>query len=319
MVAMDVDNGLVDRVAIVTGAGGGLGRSHALALAAAGATVVVNDLGVATDGSGSEELAAQRVVDEIRAAGGRAIASTSDIATWSGSEQLIHDTVDRLGRLDILVNNAGIVRDGPIADMTEDDLHAVLAVHLAGMFGPMRHAASYWRASPAAATGEKRRVINTTSPSGLFSIGNANYSAAKAGVAGVTALAARELASYDVTVNAIAPRAMTRMTQDIPRIQAGASATATGLVPYAPEHVSTLVRWLADDKAESVSGHVFLVYGGFVGIVDGWTTGPVARSESGWGVTDLDEIVPNLVRHAAPVAGKNGERPAEDALTIGTQ
>jgi NAD(P)-dependent dehydrogenase (short-subunit alcohol dehydrogenase family) len=183
----------------------------------------------------------------------------------------------------------------------------------------MRHAAAYWRESPATATGERRRIVNTTSPSGLFSVGNANYCAAKAGVAGVTVLAARELASYDVTVNAVAPRAMTRMTRDIPRIQAGASATATGLVPYAPEHVSTLVRWLAGDRAESVSGHVFLVYGGFLGIVDGWTTGPLARSESGWKFADLDEIVPDLVRQAAPAAGINGERPAEAALTIGTQ
>ncbi|MDX6418143.1 MAG: hypothetical protein QOG28_2763 [Trebonia sp.] len=310
---------LAGRVAIVTGAGRGLGRSHALSLAAAGATVVVNDLGVAVDGGDAEVLAAQQVADEICAAGGRAVADTADISTWSGSERLVAGTIDRFGRLDVLVNNAGILRDGAIADMAEGDLDAVLAVHLKGTFGTMRHAVAYWRGRTADATGEHRRVINTTSPSGLFSIGNANYCAAKAGVAALTALAAREFAPFGVAVNAVAPRALTRMTEDIPRLAAGANSTAGGLVPYAPEHVSRLVTWLAGDHADDVSGHVFLVYGGFIGLVDGWTTGPVARSERAWSSPDLDEVVSDLVRRAAPAAGLNGERPAKDAITAGTQ
>ena len=306
-------------VAVVTGAGRGLGRSHALALAASGMRVVVNDLGVGIGGADRDESPADTVVSEIEAAGGEAVSDHSDISTWEGGSNLVARVVEDYGRFDVLVTNAGILRDSTIADMTESDVDAVMAVHVKGTLGPLSHAARYWRSHPEAADVECRRVITTTSPSGLFSVGNANYSLAKSGIAGLTLLASRELAAYGATVNSIAPRALTRMTDGIARIRDGASPTPGGLQPYAPEHVSTLVSWLAGSRASGVTGHVFLVYGGFISVVDGWTSGAPARSASGWVMSDLDSLIPDLVGSAQPPAGLNGERPAEHEILIGTQ
>ena len=201
------------RVVVITGAGNGIGRAHALAFAAQGAKVVVNDLGGARDGAGSSASPAQAVADEIAAAGGEAVANTDDISTWAGAERLIGQAIDTFGGLDVVVNNAGILRDRMIVTMTEPDWDAVLGVHLKGTFAVLHHAAAYWRQRTKQGHANDARVINTTSPSGLFgNPGQANYGAAKAGIASLTVIAARELDRYGVTVNAIAPTALTRMT-----------------------------------------------------------------------------------------------------------
>jgi len=202
------------RVAIVTGAARGLGRAHALAFAAAGAAVVVNDYGVALDGTGADTGPAQQVVDEIVAAGGRAVDNGDDVADWAGAQRLVQTALDAFGRLDVLVNNAGFLRDRMLANLGEDEWDAVIRVHLKGHFAPMRHAAAYWRAESKAGRQPEARVINTSSGAGLLgSIGQGNYAAAKAGIATLSIVAAAEFARYGVTVNAIAPAARTRMTE----------------------------------------------------------------------------------------------------------
>src|SRR5580765_2106901 len=205
---------LSGKVAIVTGAGRGIGRAHALALAGAGAKVIVNDLGAALSGEGHDDTPAQQVADEIRAAGGEAAANGENVADFAGAERLVRQAVDELGRLDILVNNAGILRDRMLVNMTEAEWDAVINVHLKGHFAPTRHAAAYWRERSKEGEEVRGRVINTSSPSGVFgNVGQANYGAAKAGIAGFTLIAAQELARYGVTVNCIAPNARTRMTE----------------------------------------------------------------------------------------------------------
>src|SRR5438477_2640527 len=207
---------LSGKVASVTGAGRGIGRSHALALAAAGARVVVNDLGAGVAGEGSDAGPAEQVVEEIRAAGGEAVANGENVADFAGAERLVRQAVDELGRLDILVNNAGILRDRMLVNMEEDEWDAVVAVHLKGHFAPTRHAAAHWRERSKTGEEVRARVINTSSPSGVFgNVGQANYGAAKAGIAGFTLIAAQELGRYGVTVNCVAPNARTRMTESI--------------------------------------------------------------------------------------------------------
>src|SRR5271165_4065825 len=214
------------RVVVITGAGNGIGRAHALAFAAQGAKVVVNHLGDSRDGTGSSAGPAQAVADEITAAGGDAVANTEDISSWAGAERLIGQAVDAFGGLDVVVNNAGILRDRMIVTMTEPDWDAVIGVHLKGTFAVLHHAAAYWRQRAKQGHANDARVINTTSSSGLFgNPGQANYGAAKAGIASLTVIAARELDRYGVTVNAIAPTALTRMTQDIEMMRAAAAST----------------------------------------------------------------------------------------------
>ena len=204
------------RVVVVTGAGNGIGRAHALAFAAEGAKVIVNDLGGSRDGSGASAGPAQAVVDEIRAAGGEAVANTDDISSWAGGENLVNQAVQTYGTLDVLVNNAGILRDKMLVNMSEAEWDAVLTVHLKGTFMMSRHAASYWRDRSKSGETVDARIINTTSPSGLFgNLGQTNYGAAKAGIAAFSIIAAGELGRYGVTVNAIAPTALTRMTEDL--------------------------------------------------------------------------------------------------------
>ncbi|MGH3716323.1 MAG: SDR family oxidoreductase [Micromonosporaceae bacterium] len=288
-----------DRVVIVTGAGRGIGRAHALAFAAEGARVVVNDVGVAADGTGASATPAQQVVDEIVALGGTATANTDDVADWSGAARLIATAVEAYGRLDVLVNNAGFVRDRMLVNLAEDEWDAVVRVHLKGHFAPLRHAAAHWRARRKAGELTHARVINTSSGAGLLgSVGQANYSAAKAGIAALTLVAAAELDRYGVTVNAIAPAARTRMTE---RTFADAmAAPADGFDAMAPENVSPLVVWLGSTESAGVTGRVFEVDGGRVSLADGWRHGPVIDKADRWHPAELGPVVRKLLADATP-------------------
>ena len=305
-------SGICDgRIVIVTGAGGGIGRAHALAFAQEGAQVVVNDLGGARDGTGASAGPAQTVVDEITAAGGQAVANTDDISTWAGSEALVKQAVDHFGGLDVVVNNAGILRDKMLVNMTEAEWDAVIAVHLKGTFAPTRHAAAYWREQSKAGNDVDARVINTTSPSGLFgNVGQTNYGAAKAGIAGFTLIAAQELERYGVTVNAIAPTALTRMTEDLPLVQEMAKHAEGGVNPLAPENISPLVVWLGSAASRGITGRVFSVLGGLITVTEGWVNGPQVNRTGAWTPGELGEVIPDLVAEAAPNADMMGNRPA---------
>ncbi|MEU2619218.1 SDR family oxidoreductase [Streptomyces sp. NPDC007157] len=263
------------RVVVVTGAGRGLGRAHALAFAAEGARVVVNDLGVGLDGVPGPDSPAGAVVDEIRAAGGEAVAHGGDIATTAGAASLIGTAVDTYGRLDTLVNNAGFLRDRMLVNLGEDDWDAVVRVHLKGHFLPLRHAAAHWRAEAKAGRTPVARIVNTSSGAGLLgSVGQGNYSAAKAGIVGLTLVAAAELARYGVQVNAVAPAARTRMTERA--FAATMAAPGSGFDAMAPENVSPLVVWLGSAASAGVSGRVFETEGGRITVMEGWRAGPTA-------------------------------------------
>ncbi|MBX6387839.1 MAG: SDR family oxidoreductase [Frankia sp.] len=297
------------RVVVITGAGGGIGRAHALAFAAEGAKVVVNDLGGARDGTGASAGPAQAVVDEIRAAGGEAVANTEDISTWEGSRALIQQAIDTFGGLDVLVNNAGILRDKMLVNMTEEMWDAVIRVHLKGTFGSAHHAAAYWRDRAKAGEANDARIINTSSPSGIFgNQGQTNYGAAKAGIAAFTIIASQELARYGVTVNAIAPTALTRMTEDLGFVQAQLQERPDGWNPLAPENISPLVVWLGSPLSKDVTGRVFSVTGGTISVAEGWVNGPTVSREGRWEPGELTEIVPDLVAKAAPNADMFGNR-----------
>jgi len=294
------------RVVIVTGAGNGIGRAHAMAFAAEGAKVVVNDLGGSRDGAGTSAGPAQAVVDEITGFGGTAAANTDDISTWAGAENLVRQAVEMYGGLDVLVNNAGILRDRMVVSMTERDWDAVVAVHLKGGFAMLHHAARYWRERSKAGADNDARVINTTSPSGLFgNAGQSNYGAAKAGVASLTVIAAAELARYGVTVNAIAPTALTRLTDDIAMMRQAAETT-----DLSPEAVSPLVVWLGSAASRGVTGRVFGVWGNRITVQEGWVNGPSAEAGARWSQRELSEVVPGLVAKAAANADATGERRA---------
>jgi NAD(P)-dependent dehydrogenase (short-subunit alcohol dehydrogenase family) len=274
------------KVAIVTGAGRGIGREHALALSRAGARVVVNDLGVSLAGETAGESPAEQVVDEITSAGGEAVADGENVADFEGARRMVEHAVDAFGRLDILVNNAGILRDRMLVNMEEAEWDAVVQVHLKGHFAPTRHAASYWRDRSKAGEEVRARVINTSSPSGVFgNVGQANYGAAKAGIVGFTLIAAQELGRYGVTVNCLAPNARTRMTEaafgEIPRPDGGFD-------PADPANNSPVVVALAADEAQDITGQVFFVYGGAVNVLRGWEAGELLASEERW---DADELL----------------------------
>jgi NAD(P)-dependent dehydrogenase (short-subunit alcohol dehydrogenase family) len=274
------------KVAIVTGAGRGIGREHALALAGAGARVVVNDLGVSLAGDAAGDSPAEQVVDEITSAGGEAIADGENVADFDGAKRMVAHAIDAFGRLDILVNNAGILRDRMLVNMEEAEWDAVIQVHLKGHFAPTRHAASYWRDRSKAGEEVRARVINTSSPSGVFgNVGQANYGAAKAGIVGFTLIAAQELGRYGVTVNCLAPNARTRMTEaafgEIPRPDGGFD-------PADPANNSPVVVALAADEAQDITGQVFFVYGGAVNVLRGWEAGELLASGERW---DADELL----------------------------
>ncbi|MEV6162252.1 SDR family oxidoreductase [Streptomyces sp. NPDC052052] len=270
------------RVVVVTGAGRGLGRAHALAFAAEGARVVVNDLGVGLDGSGAGSGPAQQVVDEIRASGGEAVAHGGDIATTEGAASLVATALDTFGRLDTLVNNAGFLRDRMLVNLDEDDWDAVMRVHLKGHFLPLKHAAAHWRAEAKAGRTPEARVINTSSGAGLLgSVGQGNYAAAKAGILGLTLVSAAEMGRYGVQVNAIAPAARTRMTEET----FAETMTAPGEGEFdamAPENVSPLVVWLGSAASAGVTGRVFEAEAGRITVMEGWQPGPTADKGARW-------------------------------------
>ncbi|MDN3359053.1 SDR family oxidoreductase [Actinomadura sp. DC4] len=290
------------RVVIVTGAGRGLGRAHALEFARQGAAVVVNDLGVTRDGAGSAgEGPAHDVVHEIEALGGRAVASDHDVATADGAAALVATTVSSFGRLDTLVNNAGFLRDRMLVNLGEDEWDAVMRVHLKGHFLPLRNAAAHWRAETKAGRPVAARVINTSSGAGLYgNVGQANYSAAKAGIVGLTLVAAAELARYGVTVNAIAPAARTRMTEGLFDDMMAAPEEEGAFDVMAPENVSPLVTWLGSAESGEVTGRVFEVKGGEICVVDGFRHGPSTDKGARWDPADLGPVVTSLVAKAAP-------------------
>ncbi len=287
------------RVVIVTGAGRGLGRAHALAFAREGAKVVVNDLGVSLDGRDPSGGPAAAVVDEIRAAGGEAIASTADIADWEQSAGLVRAALTAFGRLDVVVNNAGFVRDRMFANATEDEWDAVMRVHLKGHFCLSRHAAAHWRDEAKAGRPVDARIVNTSSGAGLQgSVGQSAYSAAKGGIAALTLVQAAELARYGVTANAIAPSARTRMTETV--FADMMKKPEQGFDVMDPANVSPLVVWLGSAASREVTGRVFEVAGGSISLADGWRTGPRAEREARWEPAEVGDAVRELIAKAAP-------------------
>ena len=275
------------RVAIITGAGRGLGREHALALASNGARVIVNDLGAANDGEGADETPAEEVAAEIRAQGGEAIANGDDVADWAGAEQLVRTAVDAYGDLDILVNNAGILRDRTIVNMTEAEWDGVISVHLKGHFAPTHHAAVYWRAEHKAGRAKRRNLVHTSSTSGLFSNpGQANYGAAKSGIATFSQIAAKELDRYDVVSNCISPGARTRLTLATPGLEDIMSPLGEGFDEWDPANVSPLVAYLSSTEC-AFSGETFFVQGGMVKRVESWAMGDGVEQSERWTVDAL--------------------------------
>jgi NAD(P)-dependent dehydrogenase (short-subunit alcohol dehydrogenase family) len=283
--------GLFDgKVAIVTGAGRGIGREEALLLAREGAAVVVNDLGGSSEGAGADATPAQQVVDEIIAGGGRAAANYGSVASFSDAKELIDQAVDTFGGLDVLVNNAGILRDKMSFNMDEDEWELVVDVHLKGHFCTSRHAASYWRArSKATSAPVGGAIVNTASESGLYgNAGQVNYAAAKAGIASMTIVMARELERVGVRVNCIAPVARTRLTEAV----AGdyMQAKEGEFDKFAPENVAAVAAWLASDLCAGISGQVVKVQGGVVQLLEGWRPLTEATSGKPWTIDAVDEV-----------------------------
>jgi NAD(P)-dependent dehydrogenase (short-subunit alcohol dehydrogenase family) len=280
-------------VVVVTGAGQGLGRAHALAFAEHGASVVVNDVGVAES---------QAVVDEIVADGGAAVAGPGDVADWDQAAGVVEAALDAFGGLDVLVNNAGLVRDRMLVNMSEEEWDTVVRVDLKGHFCPLRHAAAHWRDRARAGQPVAARVINTSSGAGLLgSVGQGNYAAAKAGVAALTQVAAVELGRYGVTVNAIAPAARTAMTEAV-FAETMRPPGPSEFDPMDPANVSPLVVWLGSEQSGHVTGRVFEVEGGVVSVADGWQHGPREDRGERWDPGDLGPVVARLLDEAAPSA-----------------
>ncbi len=277
------------RVAIITGAGRGIGREHALLFAAEGAKVVVNDLGGALDGSGDDRSAAEQVVEEIKASGGEAVVNTDDVADWEGGKRLIGSAVEAFGDVHVLVNNAGILRDRMIVNMTEEDWDSVIHVHLKGHFVPTHYAATYWRERAKAGEEVAACVINTSSTSGLLgNPGQANYGAAKAGIAAFTVIAAQELGRYGVRVNAIAPAARTRMTELTPGLSdiVRRPQDESQFDVWDPANISPLVAYLATEECP-LTGRVFFVQGGTVRNFQNWTMTESIDRQARWTVEEL--------------------------------
>jgi NAD(P)-dependent dehydrogenase (short-subunit alcohol dehydrogenase family) len=279
------------RVAIVTGAAGGIGREHALEFARQGAKVVVNDLGPA-----------QAVVDEIRQSGGEAVGNNDDVSDWEGAGRLVRTALDTFGELHVLVNNAGILRDKMFVNMDIDMWDAVIKVHMRGTFAPTKHAVAHWREQHKAGTPvDHPRIINTSSPSGLYgNVGQSNYGAAKAGIAAFTVILAEELARLGVTVNAIAPSALTQMTEGLDAYVAAVTEIKerTGFDAGSPANIAPVVVWLASPEAAEVTGRVFNVKGGSISVAEGWVAGPEVNRESTWQAGELGEVIPSLLAQA---------------------
>jgi NAD(P)-dependent dehydrogenase (short-subunit alcohol dehydrogenase family) len=300
------------RVVVVTGAGRGIGREEALELAREGARLVVNDVGAARDGTGEDATPAQEVVDEIKTMGGEAVANYDDISEFDGAKRVVQQAVETFGTLDVLVNNAGILRDRMLVNMSIDEWDAVIKVHLRGAFATSHHAANYWRDRSKAGESVDARLINTSSSSGIYgNVGQANYGAAKAGIAAFTVITAMELARYGVTVNAIAPAALTRMTEDLVRWQ-GDDGEKPVWDPRDPANIAPLVAWLASGESRSVTGRVFNVKGGYVSVAEGWVAGPGEDKGARWEPGELGEVIPRLVAQARPNSDTAGMTPATD-------
>jgi NAD(P)-dependent dehydrogenase (short-subunit alcohol dehydrogenase family) len=288
---------LEGKVAVVTGAGRGIGRSEALRLAAHGARVIVNDLGVAMDGTGTDHGPADEVVEAIRTAGGEGVPNFDDISSWAGAERLVQQAVDQWGRLDIVVNNAGILRDRILWNMTEEEWDDVIRVHLKGTFCTTRHAVGHWRALYKAGEPVSGRIINTASAAMLGNPGQANYAAAKGAIASLTLTVAVEVQNMGITCNAIRPSAMTRMTEQFDRPPEGGAFN-----PRDPIHVGEFVSFLASDAAGWISGQVFAAYGDRIFLTKGWhNAGSIAKSGSGWTAEELVASMPKLAG-MAPVS-----------------
>jgi NAD(P)-dependent dehydrogenase (short-subunit alcohol dehydrogenase family) len=297
------------RVVVVTGAARGIGRGYALEFARQGARVVVNDLGAEVDGTGGSTGPAGEVVDEIRSSGGEAVANGDDVSDWDGAGRLVQTAVEHFGQLDVLVNNAGILRDRMLVNMTPEEWDAVIRVHLRGTFAPMRIASSYWRERQKAGHDVDARIINTSSSSGIYgNVGQTNYGAAKAGIAAMTIIASQELARYGITVNAIAPAALTRMTENLGGGLSRSTTDAGGWNPADPDNIAPLVVWLGSSESRAVTGRVFNVRGGHISVAEGWVAGPAVDHDERWDPADLGGIIPDLVARAAPNAAMNGQR-----------
>jgi NAD(P)-dependent dehydrogenase (short-subunit alcohol dehydrogenase family) len=268
------------RVAIVTGAGRGIGREHALMLAREGAAVVVNDLGAQPDGSGADPGPAHEVVAEILAMGGQAVVNGADVTNFDDAGAMVRQAIDTFGRLDVLVNNAGILRDRMIFSMSEAEWDDIVSVHLKGHFCPTRHAAAYWREQSKAGEPVDARIINTSSPSGLYgNAGQTNYAAAKAGIAGFTLVAALELARLGVTSNCLAPTALTRLVE--PLMGGADNITEEVREAISPRWVATVATWLASPLSREVTGRIFDVRGETIAIAEGWHRGPEGTNLAG--------------------------------------
>lgn len=303
------------RVALVTGAGRGIGREHALLLAETGAKVVVNDLGGAADGEGTDASPAQSVVAEIEAMGGEAVVNGGNVAVMDDAKEMVQQAIDTFGGLDILINNAGILRDRMVFSMSESDWDAVINVHLKGTFAPTNAAAIYWRERSKAGEENVARVINTTSPSGIYgNIGQSNYGAAKAGIAAFTHITAQELTRYGVTCNCIAPAAFTRMTAELPGF-AGMDEEMQDKM--GPRWIANVVTWLASPAAGGVTGRCFDVVGNRIGIAEGWVLGPQAEQTED--PSGLGDVIGGLMADArlnANMFGVPEEGPGRPSATI---
>jgi NAD(P)-dependent dehydrogenase (short-subunit alcohol dehydrogenase family) len=290
------------RIAIVTGAGRGIGREHALSLAAHGAKVVVNDLGGNVDGSGGDLTPAEQVVQEIKGMGGEAVANGDSVSSWEGAQRLINTAIETFGDLHAVINNAGILRDRMLTNMTEEEWDAVINVHLKGTFAPSRWAAAYWREQAKAGKPVDGRIINTTSVSGIYgNPGQTNYGAAKAGIAAFTNIAALELARYGVTVNAVAPVALTRMTEGL----GPAPETDEEREMRSPRWIAPIATWLASAESKDITGRVFEVSGNVLAIAEGWVRGP--RQAPIEDPATLGPVVRELVAKARLNSGMDGE------------
>ena len=299
--------GLCDgRVVVITGAGRGIGREHALEFARQGADIVVNDLGSEVDGTGASVGPAHDVAEEVRALGRRAVVNGDDVADEAGAERLIKAAIEEYGRLDVLVNNAGILRDRMLVNMTFAEWDDVVRVHLRGTFGPSHFAARHWRERAKAGEAVDARIINTSSPSGIYgNTGQTNYGAAKAGIASFTIIAAMELANYGVTVNAIAPAAATRMTIPL-RAGRAPEVPPDSFDPSAPDNIAPIVVWLGSRESAGITGRVFNVRGGRISVAEGWRAGPATDRDRRWDPAELGDVIRALVADAQPNANMRG-------------
>ena len=301
------------RIVIVTGAGRGIGRSHALEFARQGAKVVVNDLGAEVDGTGGSSGPTGEVVEQIRSLGGEAVANGDDVSRAEGAERIIDTAVEAFGGLDVLVNNAGILRDRMLVNLAEDDWDAVIRVHLKGTYLMSHFAANYWRERAKDGSHNDARIINTSSPSGLTgNVGQSNYGAAKAAIAAFTIITAAELGRYGVTVNAVSPSARTRMTQggQMDKVTVGEGEWD----PFGPDNIAPIVVWLASRESAGITGRVFGVAGGRVSVLEGWRDGPSLDRGRQWATDEVGEVLPQLVEDSVPPQVHGGRPHQSKAL-----